>query len=371
VLIVYSMLYYTIIVHLFRPMLKVELIHSDIRPRDICIDAANKVSGIIRIYRSMYGLRTAHLLIPHMLLTTCVVHLLYSRDSKVAYQNLVEGLQSLEEVQVCHYFGARSFRIIHSLSKTWNLPWPDELRNSELLPKHNANKPHETTSPPSDPLLFAPSTANHIRNPKLGALSQGGDSQRRGSLSMFGPGSIQLATHLAASRSNSVASGSHIQSPSVGHTPTQPSFIPPGMAHNQFSYASIPPSSVSMPTASGTSMTDAAENIFWTPIAGMPAPILPRTNYAQMSPMGLGNLLHTDTDDRLGRDGFKINEDWHQSAMDNYASGPNSFLDRDSNSYHSSDGRAFQQTRHDTHVHTTGAEEFDPGWWSNGGNAPN
>ena len=364
------MFYHTIIVHLFRPMLKVELIHSDIRPRDICMDAANKVSGIVRIYRSIYGLRTAHLLIPHILLTISVVHLLYSKDCKIAYQNLVEGLQSLEEVQICHYFGARSFRIIHALSKTWNLPWPEELRNSVLLPKHDAQKPHDTTSPPSDPLLFAPSTASHIRNPKLGALSQDGDSQRRGSLSMFAPGSVQLATHLAASRSTSVASGPHVQSPSVVHAPSQPPFIP-GMAHNQFSYTNLPPSSVSLPTASATSLTDVAEKMFWTPIAGMPAPILPRTNYTQMSPMGLGNLLHTDIDDRLGRDGFKINEDWHQSAIDSYSNGPNSFLDRDSNNYHSSDGRGYQATRHDTHDHATAAQEFDPGWWSNGGNAPN
>jgi hypothetical protein len=364
------MFYHTIIVHLFRPMLKVELMHSDIRPRDICIDAANKVSGIIRIYRSLYGLRTAHLIIPHTLLTICVVHLLYSRESKIAYQNLVEGLKSLEEVQVCHYFGARSFRIIYALSKTWNLPWPEELRNSALLPKHNANQPHETTSPPSDPLLFAPSTANHIRNPKLGALSQGGDSQRRGSLSMFAPGSMQLATHLATSRPSSVASASHVQSPSVRHAP-QSSFIP-GMAHSQFPYTNIPPVSVSMPTVGATSMTDAAESMFWTPIAGMPAPILPRANYAQLSPMGLGNLLHAgDMDDRLGRDGFKMNEDWHQSTMDSYTGGSSNFLDRDSNGYHSSDGRAYQSTSHDTHGHTTAAEEFGPGWWSNGGNAPN
>jgi hypothetical protein len=45
-----SMLYWTIIVHLFRPLLKVDLIHSDIRPRDICVDAANKV------YYSLFAL---------------------------------------------------------------------------------------------------------------------------------------------------------------------------------------------------------------------------------------------------------------------------------------------------------------------------
>jgi hypothetical protein len=129
-----------------------------------------------------------------------------------------------------------------------------------------------------------------------------------------------------------------------------------------------------MPTSSATTIPDSTENIFWTPIAGMPAPILPRANYAQMSPMGLGNLLHAgDMDDRLGRDGFKINEDWQQSAMDSYhGGGPNGYLDRSSASYPPTDGGVYQPTNHGAHPgHPAAADEFDPGWWGNGGDPSN
>jgi hypothetical protein len=87
------MLYHTIIVHLFRPMLKVDLVHSDVHPRDICTEAANNVSAIVRTYRRFYDFRVAHLVIPHILLSVCIVHLLYSKDNRTSYQNLVEVLR--------------------------------------------------------------------------------------------------------------------------------------------------------------------------------------------------------------------------------------------------------------------------------------
>lgn len=147
-----SMLYHTLIVHLFRPMLKVDFVGSEVQPRETCIEAANKVSDIIRTYRKFYDFRVAHLAIPHILLTICIVHLLYSRDNKISYMNLVEGLQGLEDIHECHYFGARSFRILHTLANTWDLPWPDELRNSKLVSMSRSEKPHGTISPPADPL---------------------------------------------------------------------------------------------------------------------------------------------------------------------------------------------------------------------------
>jgi hypothetical protein len=152
-------LYHTIVVHLFRPMLKVDLIHSDLHPRDICVEAANRVSEIVRTYRQLYDFRVAHLVIPHILLSVSIVHLLYSKENRTSHQNLVEGLQGLEDLHECHYFGARSFRIIYTLAKTWNLAWPEELRNSKLVPKSNPNRPRGTISPPADPWLVAPNTA--------------------------------------------------------------------------------------------------------------------------------------------------------------------------------------------------------------------
>lgn len=123
--------------------------------------------------------------------------------------------------------------------------------------------------------------------------------------------------------------------------------------------------SMTVPTTS-TAGSEAADAMFWTPIAGMPAPILPRTNYQQMSPMGLDSVLHTgDMGDRLGRDGFKINEDWQQSGVNGFGSsvaGGYVQAGQGGGSYPVS----YQRSGH-SDQHAQGQEEFDSPWWQNGG----
>ncbi|KAF2035527.1 hypothetical protein EK21DRAFT_53843 [Setomelanomma holmii] len=372
---VLHMLYHTIIVHLFRPMLKVELIHSDLRPRDICIEAANKVSSIVRIYRQSYDFRVAHLLIPHILLSVSIVHLLYSKDNRTSYQNLIEGLQGLEDVHVCHYFGARSFRILHTLAKTWNLAWPEEMRNSKLVPKSNPDKPRGTVSPPPDPLLVAPNsiTATADRMGPNIPYPPIGHPQRRESLTMFGgQAGLQIATHPVISRPGSVPSH---QSPVVGHTPAQPytNTLPLSSYQYSQSMATVPSNA---PAAISSPNTDTAETLFWNPIPGMPGPILPRSNY-QISPMGLDSVLQsTDMGDRLGRDGFKMSEDWQSSHVNGFDdagtnngfTAPHSqagagYLHR-STSYAQPDAVTYQHSPHTAHHRHAGQEEYDGAWYN-------
>lgn len=257
------MFYWTIIVHLFRPLLKVELIHSDVRPRDICVEAANNVSRIVRFYRKFYDFRQAHLIIPHILLTVCVLHLLYSKENPVSRQNLVEGLQGLEDLHECHYFGARSFRIIYALSKTWNLPFPEELSNSKLIPKNDPENPHGRMSPPGEPLLMVPSSQTITGNRIGPGAIHPPQPQRRESLSMFASQNMmQLASHPANSRASSVVSSQRHSSPAVRHETVQ------GGYNNNMSlpYQYTPPlsSATNMPTTIASSTVDTAETMFWT-----------------------------------------------------------------------------------------------------------
>jgi hypothetical protein len=316
------MLYYTIIVHLFRPMLKVDLIHSDVHPRDICIEAANSVSDLVRTYRQFYDFRVAHLIIPHCLLSVCIVHLLYSNDNRVSYQNLVDGLQGLEDLHECHYFGARSFRIIHTLAKTWNLPWPEELRNSTLIPASNPDKPQGTLSPPADPLLIVPNTVTTTGTNHMGPNIPYSPihPQRRESLSMFAPqANLQLATHPAVSRPGSVPASQHHQPPIVSQSYNGLPLSP----YQQYSQSmAAAHSNVSTSTTTTSPTADTAETLFWNPIPGMPGPILPRSTYAQISPMGLDSVLQSaDMGDRLGRDGFKISENWQSNHVNGFTTG--------------------------------------------------
>lgn len=361
------MLYWTVIVHLFRPMLKVDLIHSDVHPRDKCIEAANRVSELTRLYRSLYDFRTAHLAIPHILLSVTIVHLLYSKDNPTSRQNLVEGLQGLEALHECHYFGARSFRIIHSLAKTWNLPFPEELRSSKLVPRHDPNRAPGTVSPPPDPLLVAPNTATLVNRMGPGGYSQIPEPHRRGSLSMFANRNLQVNTH-PASRPGSVVPSQHHGSPIVSQTPAQPPFSA-GMTMGSYAYSQSM-SSMTIPTTS-TATSEAADAMFWTPIPGMPAPILPRVSYQQISPMGLDSVLHTgDMGERMGRDGFKINEDWQQTSVNGFgSSAPGGYeqAGQGGGSYPIS----YQRGSH-SGQHGQSQEDFsESSWWQNGGGNSN
>lgn len=371
-----SMLYYTVIMHLFRPILKMEFTHSEIVPRDICVDAANNVSRLMILYRTQYDFRTAHLIIPHILLSVCVVHLIFSRESEVAYENLVQGLQALEAIHECHYFGARSFRIIYSLARMWNLPWPEELQHSPLVPNGNFDKAQGTVSPPADPLLVAPNTMSLDGNSMNAAVPYlpTGHQNRRESLSMFGRGRLQLATHPVASRSSSSVSSQHIQSPSsVGHTSTHHNYnsVAQSAAYSYPQSMNKAPASV---TTAGTSAgTDVAETLFWNPIPGVPGPILPRTSYHQMSPMGLGSVLHSnEMGDRLGRDGFRISEDWQSRHVDGFSQGVSGSVygahaEHNVNSYaHQSNesfSRADDRTAYSQAPQAQGYE--DENWWPN------
>lgn len=325
---VLHMLYFTIIVHLFRPLLKVNLIHSEVRPRDICIDAANTVSRIVTIYRSLYDFRFAHLPIPHVLLSVCIVHLLYSKDNKISRQNLVDGLQGLEDLHKCHYFGARCFRIIHTLSQHWDLPFPEEHLNSKLLLRRSSEAQGMNSSP-ADPLLIhtnpIPTDTSHL-NSSMSNSPSGQHPNRRESLSLFGqPNRLSLATHSAPSRPSSVVSGARLQSPVVNHAPMQNYNTNIPLTSYPYSQPMSTTPSTNVPAASTTSpvSSSAAEALFWAPLPGMPGPILPRHNYQQISTMGLESVLQTsDMGERLHRDGFKINEDWRSSHVNGFSGGP-------------------------------------------------
>lgn len=373
----YSMLYHTMIVHLFRPMLKVNLIHSDVRPRDICIDAANTVSRIVRIYRSLYDFRVAHLTIPHILLNICIVHLLYSKDNHVSRQNLVEGLKGLEDLHECHYFGARSFRIIHSLSQHWNLPFPKEHQHSKMILRRTLD-PHSANSSPADPLLVAPNTLPATVYDHGTSMSYSRHTQhhpdRRESLSMFGKSHPQLAPHSIPSRPSSVVSTQHLQSSAVGHTPMQSysTTIP----LTSFPY-SQPMSTVTANTVSTSASSpinsSAADALFWTPIPGIPGPILPRNSYQQHSAMGIESMLQSsDMGERLGRDGFKINEDWRSSHVNGFHTGGGdgvfSTTNTDQPTGYATNRSGYTQSGENVAYVQSGQHEqqdYVPEWWHN------
>jgi len=286
----HSMLYHTLLVHLFRPMLKVDLIHSDVRPRDICIESANNVSELLRLYRKHYNMRVCHLIMDHFLLSVNIVHLLYSTDNPTISRNLVEGLQALEDMSVCHYSAARNFKIIHALAKNWNLPWPQELDDSRLLLNNGPS-----LSPPVDtlPVQPAPSSSRQLTVNAYNPLQPQ-------VLQLYGQ-SMNTSSSEQTNPSNSFHRSAEVPMTTFNQH-LHAIYTNPDMSSYSSTFtATVPPPFI-------TSTSNPTNTPFFQ-VPGMGAPIFSRG--FPMSPMDLYVMLdNVDDWERFQRDGFKISDNW-------------------------------------------------------------
>ena len=121
-----SAYYHTVVLHLFRPFLKVDLTNSKVSPRDICTSCANNATSLVGTYRQIYGLRRVPIIATHILLSTSIIHLLNLPNLSSA-QNLALNITCLHGISANHAFAIRSADIIMALSRQWNIHLPSEV----------------------------------------------------------------------------------------------------------------------------------------------------------------------------------------------------------------------------------------------------
>lgn len=119
------MYYHTVILHLFRPFLKVDLLDSSISPRHVCTESAENISLLADGFRKLYTLRRECVLTAHCLLSASTIHLL-NLPSLRASRHMTNDLRNLYEMSICHGFAARCLRIIQSLAQKWEISLPEE-----------------------------------------------------------------------------------------------------------------------------------------------------------------------------------------------------------------------------------------------------
>ena len=155
----HSMYYHTVVLHLFRPFLKVDLTNSKVSPRDVCTSCANTISSLISTFRRLYSFRRSTVLVPHIILSSSIIDLLNLPDVTAA-RNLELGVTSLRESTTNHAFALRCLQILQALSKQWNIQLPVKVPQAafDITQELPVNKLHETgaalTWPP------APSSAS-------------------------------------------------------------------------------------------------------------------------------------------------------------------------------------------------------------------
>ena len=117
------MYYHTVVLHLFRPFLRVNIAKSNLSPRQICLKCADSAAQLVATYRGLYGLRRIPMAVTHVILASSIVHLM-DLDITSAAQHLARSITSLRETTPNHSISRRLLGIIEELIRRWNIELP-------------------------------------------------------------------------------------------------------------------------------------------------------------------------------------------------------------------------------------------------------
>jgi hypothetical protein len=115
------MYYHYAILLLFRPFIKLDIVGSSVSPRDVCNQAADAISGLVRSYSRLYTLRRTPSFVPYFVLTSSIAHLVTLGNSREGPEQLKQDIADLQEMTACHGFARRALDIIRYLIKHWDV----------------------------------------------------------------------------------------------------------------------------------------------------------------------------------------------------------------------------------------------------------
>lgn len=125
------MYYHYAILLLFRPFIKMEIIGSGVSPRDVCGQAAEAISALIKSYSQLYTLQRTPSFVPYFVLTSCIAHVVAYGNSRVGPEHLRQGIAHLQEMTSCHRFASRALDILYFLIDHWKVDLKVEEHGEE------------------------------------------------------------------------------------------------------------------------------------------------------------------------------------------------------------------------------------------------
>ena len=221
------MYYHTVVLNLFRPVLKFDIINSNVSPLKICLEMADSAAALVVTYRRLYGLRRVPILLTHVNFTSTIIHLLRFTNNAAdlhlpesitslretarntsAESLLAESITNLYETASNHRFSNRLLLVIAALVKRWNIQLPplardalaDALpRDSMILPPENLQYGLHPLDPPQSNTYYA-SVAP--RGPSIPSLASPLSYDASGNFywAPFLDGSVPLPSHTAVSQ---------------------------------------------------------------------------------------------------------------------------------------------------------------------------
>ncbi|EAA29913.3 hypothetical protein GE21DRAFT_1546 [Neurospora crassa] len=187
------MYYHFAILLLFRPLIKLRIVGSSISPRDVCVQAADAILGLVRSYSQLYTLRRTPSFVPYFVLTSSIMHLAIGATSSATPdpaggigqaepndhghprfdprvgEAISRGIADLTEMAPCHHFAEQALNILKYLAKKWNIDVDIKTIGGEDGQQRVRVDRYQTTRPVTNSLnFFVPEVTEEDFNCKWG-----------------------------------------------------------------------------------------------------------------------------------------------------------------------------------------------------------
>ncbi|KAH9206319.1 fungal-specific transcription factor domain-containing protein [Leptodontidium sp. 2 PMI_412] len=116
--------YHSATLLLFQPFINLKINTSSVLPQDICNQAADAITGLVRSYSDLYSLRLTPSFVPYFVLVSAIIHLVTVKtdpsDPNVRGK-LLQSISDLEEMTRCHAFAFRAIDALRYLTHHWGV----------------------------------------------------------------------------------------------------------------------------------------------------------------------------------------------------------------------------------------------------------
>jgi len=117
------MYYHTAILLLFRPFVKLNITGSGVSPRDLCTQAANTISILLKSYSDLYTLERTPSFVPYFVLASTITHVITLGNEEAGPEHIQAAIADLRQMASCHGFANRALNIIRFLLAHWNVTY--------------------------------------------------------------------------------------------------------------------------------------------------------------------------------------------------------------------------------------------------------
>ncbi|KAK4074661.1 transcriptional regulator family: Fungal Specific TF [Purpureocillium lilacinum] len=133
------MYYHFAILLLFRASIALRIVGSAVSPKDVCLQAADAILGLVSSYSQLYTLKRTPAFVPYIVLAATIVHLhivafevnkppgpMRSETGLQASEKLKRGFATLAEMAACHQFAQQATNILRHLAQRYSVELGDD-----------------------------------------------------------------------------------------------------------------------------------------------------------------------------------------------------------------------------------------------------